>query len=216
MAERPSLFKDPGFPDGEGLILQKSSGGRTYRIETRLKRVDGLYRIEVEEEDTTTLLEMEAGTLASRLLEKKDRQGNLLKSAIYSGGKVELANRTAGWVKELHAGYGIYDQDSLYYLLRGFPFGSNRIPGVGLVQHEKGGIALMTIREQGIERIGDRDCYKLELKLSGWVGLVWPYPYRFWFDRRPPHPFVKYEGMTGDKREVERIELMEYREGLVS
>ncbi len=215
--EKPAFFSDPGFPQGEVLVLQKKSEEKIFRITSRVDRLSRggleLYQVFVEEEASTTLLEMERGSLASVLLEKKDRQGNLLKRSVYSKEGITLTRGSGGYEKKFQPGSGIFDQDSLYYVLRGFPFGQNRGIELGLLQHEQGGVAPVKIREIGPEKAAGRDCYKLEMRISGWAGLLWPYPYYFWFDKTSPYPFVKYQGMTGNKKEIETIELIDYQEG---
>ncbi len=217
MVEKSTLFVDPGFRQGETLILQKRSEGRTFRITSRIEILgrddETHYRVLVEEEASTSVLEIERGSLASLSLEKKDLQGNVLKKTVFSKDGITLSGGIKGIEKKFRPGPNIYDQDSVYYLLRGFPFGQNQGIELGLLQHEQGGVAPVRIQEAGQERVGERDCYKLEMRISGWVGLLWPYPYYFWFDKNSTHPFVKYQGMTGNKKEIETIELIEYQEG---
>lgn len=100
--------------------------------------------------------------------------------------------------KTVDLGPNAYALDSMYFLLRGFPF--DKGPGAkisGDFVLTNGQVFAASIIHRGEERLetpfGPLDTYKLEFKLGGAIGGLAPKMYS-WYTKAAPHVFVRREG----------------------
>jgi len=105
----------------------------------------------------------------------------------------------------------IYDEDSLFYVLRGLPFKINKKVTFNIFYAEPDEIGVVGVyakvvsKENIIVPAGEFTCYKIEIGLTGIESLFYKEKYYFWFNTQNPHYLIKYSSTEG-----ELIELINY------
>lgn len=215
-------FYDIQFPNGEETIIRNFMGnGGTAKTVNKVEDRGSTYLISILEEngDITKIL-LKKEDLTPILNKTVSKDGKIKKYVNYlSGGKVDVAIPNKKIRKVLKVKNAGYDRFSLFYLFRGFPFGTEDKIIFDIVMHDPDNIRVvkMYVKYLGEEEIevlaGKFRCYKLEMGCARVVdNLIWPYKYYFWFTTDSFHHFVKYQGREMDLS-ILTNELESYRIG---
>lgn len=107
---------------------------------------------------------------------------------------------------------GLPDFFAINYLLRGYPF-EHREPAKLKVLGQRSSFSLQ-IRSLGKETVSlgsaERMAYKLELRMSGFIGRLFPKT-RLWYSTDKPHYLIRYEGPSaGPGSPTRTVELTNY------
>jgi len=134
---------------------------------------------------------------------ERDQTGHLLRHAEYAGLRVHLTvpdKHTDKWIGLPPA---TYDQQTLFYVLRGFPFAEDQM-AFDLLLYD-GRLARVNVRNLGLVTVAVNGkkirSYNLELKSVGLASFI--YTGRFFFLDHKPYTFLRYEDSGG--KTVENI-----------
>lgn len=228
-AEAPcSILSDPGVPDGEQIVWRSIRPNREPMLSTvtwRIKNRDGQSVYEI----TTDSGKRKQGKY---VIDKSDLRlvwVNVMEQT--NEGESEVTIEAIGDHQYLVHDFKNkrkekkrenypdgYNGISLVFSLRGFPFGKQEEVNLKITPAFYPGVSLWAwrmwkayARFLGEEKItipaGTFDCYKLGVAASGGIIKRLTSKYYFWYTKKPPHRFVKFQ----DKDGKNMTELMEVR-----
>jgi len=204
-------LRDPLIPDGERTVYDFAMGESSCTV---------VEVVSVKRENAGEVYEIIS---KSRIADKKVKIDRKTMSVFYAEtvarNEKSIIQRSAALLKDESAGASdeikMLDFNALGYMLRAFPFKtavSARIVSVGARD-----MFPVRVRVAGMEKIstpkGAIECYKLELGVTGIMGILFPKSY-MWYSIEPPHILVRSDSPKGAGGfPASRIELLEYSAG---
>ncbi|MFC1716240.1 hypothetical protein ACFL6S_21385 [Candidatus Poribacteria bacterium] len=223
-----SILSDPDVPDGEQIVWRASKEGTEPAFSTitwNVKSRDGrlVYEISTdsgERKQAKHIIGKSDLRLISARVLRDNYRGNSEATIEVKKGHQHLTyslNDKRGEKKIEHRADS-YNGMILPFSLRGFPFGKEKKVKLRLTPPFRPWMPLWAwkmwkshVKVKRVEKVtvpaGTFDCYKLEVSASSTLIRQFTTKYYFWFTKKPPHQFVKYQDKDGDSV----TELMEIR-----
>ena len=199
-------IKDPMIPGGEKIVYNMTIGTNSVTVteETALKIENGreIYEFSSKSEledrivkiDRKTMLPYYSHTIQKSQESVIDRKASLVKDKTKTG-ENEIT---------------LMDFYGLMYVLRGFPFKSNKTFKLKIMGANNPFSMCVRLHREVKLKVSDRtiDCYQVELFVSGIMGKIFPKSY-LWYSTEAPHYLVRSEGSSmGSPKQV--MELIGY------
>ncbi len=222
------VLKDPGIPDGEQIIWRVTKEGEktapsiiTWTKEDRNGKP--VYKITADSEDgkqARYIINRADMRLIEAQISRNTGQGKSEVTITLEDGcqyLISTEENKKPRKKKIDCSLDSYDGTVLPFALRGFPFGAQKEVELKITPPFKPGIPFWAWRMWkskakflGTEEVtvpaGTFDCYKLKVEASGGLIKRVTSAYYFWFEKEPPHQFVKYQDEDG-KTVTELVEI---------
>ena len=202
---------DPQIPDGETTTYDIYIGDYTSSLENRVSIIEKnnimYYRFDSRFKNTDLIVEITKNDMKaqSSIMTIRDKHCTIERTTSLKESKLALGPDEIG----------IINFYSLSYVLRGFPFESNKkVSCMFLGERNLFPLRVKKTRNEEIT-INNKtfNCYRLSLSMSGFFGKFFSKTH-FWYTVDKPHYLVKYEGPSGGPRSPKwRLELKSYSKG---
>ncbi len=174
------------------------------------------YRIESEYDGGEKIIALiKAENLQPIVIELQNSRENSVSKIEYNNNVVTFDSPARKLYQKANLNGEYYDNYTLQFVLRGFPFDSNEIIKFTSVldgaENTPTGQWEMEVRKIGTEKVqvpaGEFDCYKLEMGIGGFgISGTTAYSFYLWYTIDEPRFLVKYEyALTGLLSELVKI-----------
>lgn len=206
-------FSDPDIPNEEKLIYREKEkdSWRTFTdtIKKGQKNGENVYIINSLGEEKINML-LKASTMKPIIVDStcKYKEGMFRFKKEYQEKEVDIVIPKTKRDKPIKIPKNTYDEESLFYVLRGLVFEINKKVEFNLLYTKFDKIGMVSMyatiinKEKIIVPAGEFICYKVEMGLTGIEALLYKEKYCFWFNVQKPHYLVKYSSTEGEVIEL--------------
>jgi hypothetical protein len=220
MGAYSSVFSDPSIPHGEQIVWRASKEGKSKSpsiITWSVRNIDGrpVYEITTvsgEYKQAKYIVDKADMRLLDAQVSRNDEKGRSEVSITIEGNRqclISIEDGRKPKEKRIDCSSDGYNGVVLPFILRGFPFEAQEKVKLRLTPPYRPGVPFWAWRMWksyakylGTETVtvpaGTFDCYKLEVSASGGLIKRVTSKYYFWYDKEPPHQFVRYQDEDGE------------------